>query len=752
MQSFIRNLSNEFFSEEEIKKINNSKNVLIQLFCGEFDKIESYVEKLNNYFKNAIIVGASTDGEIKNSEILEKASIAVASIFESTNIKITYVNEENEYESGKKLISNLLEKNTKVIISFCIGLGANSEMFLEGINENLPKDVIVAGGLTGDNSNFSQTFIIYQNKIYKEGAVGISLNSDILKAFNFYNFGWKGIGIEHTITKAKENIVYEIDNLKASKFYGKYLGEKIERNLPKTGIIFPLILKKDNKEIARAMLKKNEDGSLVFAGKINEGEKIKLGIGRCENLSNMMVTFNFPVETFFIYSCMARRKFSPNLVYKEIEPFSKLAPTAGFFTYGEFFTIDNKVLLFNHTMTILGLSEKKEQKLIIIKTKVNEPFLEKEQALWNLIEATAKDYEIVNEKLKEKLEEEKENLKSVEDKYSKLISMMNEGVLIIDKNFQIQRINDAFLKMSQCKDCDRCNKCQIVTKHIDEFLLNFSKEYKKGKKSFETKLLTNQGEKEVLVNVSKIEDKCLITVSDLSELKKKERQLLEQNKLAQMGEMVNMIAHQWRQPINALSAIGIILEMKATMEKLDPKEVAKQAQTIQEISQNMSKIIDDFLKISKNSSKKTNFNIKDVITEVLNLIKSQLDYHNIEYIVNVPDITISSYKSDVLHILLNLITNARDALNEIDKQDKKIFINAYTKDNYLYIEIEDNAGGIDKNIIDRIFEPYFTTKGPQGIGLGLYMSKRMAKERLNGDIFVKNTDKGAKFILKIPLN
>ena len=241
MQNFIINLKEGFFTDDIIKKIQNSKNVLIQIFCGEIDKLEKYVEKLNNTFNNAVIIGSTTDGEIKNEEILENSSIAIASIFKNTTLKIAYENKENEYETGKALLKDIIQPNTKAIISFCKGLGSDSELFLKGMNENLPKNVIIAGGLAGDNAKFIKTFIVYNNKIYEDGAVGVSLNSDTLKVQNFYNFGWKGLGREHTITKAKSNVIYEIDNIPAIKFYGKYLGKDIENRLPRTGIIFPLI-------------------------------------------------------------------------------------------------------------------------------------------------------------------------------------------------------------------------------------------------------------------------------------------------------------------------------------------------------------------------------------------------------------------------------------------------------------------------------------------------------------------------------
>ena len=737
MESFLVNLKERFFSNEEIKKIKNSKNVLIQLFCGDIENLQKYVKDLS-IFDNACVIGTTTDGEIKNQEVLTHSAVAMVSIFENTSLKIAYANEENEYETGKKLIKDLLEDNTKAIISFCKGLGLNSELFLKGVNEKLKKGIIFSGGLSGDNANFVNTYVVFKDKIYDKGAVGVSLNSDSLRVENFYNFGWRGIGIEHIVTKAKGNIVYEIDNMPITKFYGRYLGKEVEDKLPKTGIIFPLMVKRGNEEVARAVVKRNEDDSLVFAGEIKEGEKVKIGVGQGELITNIKANFDFTPESFYIYSCMARRRFIPELISKEIEPFAAVAPSGGFFTYGEFFTID-KALFFNQTMTVLALSEKKSNPIFIDINEEDEQ-AESKRALLNLIEATTKDYERVNSILKEELINESMYIKKIEKKYSKLISMMSEGVLLLDKDFRIIKANKAFFDMIGYKG--------KLDKKIDDYIMEFTKNFKSGKNSFETKLFNK---KEVLVNVSKIDGSYLITISDLSEVKAQERRLLEQSKLAQMGEMINMIAHQWRQPINTLSVIGIELEMKSSLNILDVKEIETQAKSIQKIVQDMSKIIDDFLNFGKNSGKKIEFTIKEVINDVLSIIKAQLITHNINTIIDIQDnIVLHTYKSDVMHILLNLISNALYVLDDRKENDKKIWIKSYKKGNYVYIEVEDNAGGIDEKIIDRIFEPYFTTKGKKGTGLGLYMSKRFAN-RLNGDLWVENSQNGAKFTLKIPI-
>ena len=737
MRSFLVNLKERSFTPKEIEEIKNSKSVLIQLFCGDIDNLKRYVDELR-VFKNAYIIGSTTDGEIENSKVLVNSCVVIVSIFENTSLKTAYVNENNEYQTGKKLIKELLEDNTKAIISFCKGLGFNAESFLKGVSEVLPEGILFGGGLAGDNANFVTTYIVFQDKIYDKGAVGVSLNSDILKVENFYNFGWKGIGIEHTITKSKRNVVYEIDNMPITKFYSKYLGKEIEKQLPKTGIIYPLMIESDGKEIARAVVKKNDDGSLVFAGEIKEGERVKIGIGKGELITNLKAKFSFTPESFYIYSCMARRRFAQELISKEIAPFANIAPTGGFFTYGEFFTF-NKPIFFNQTMTVLALSEK-DSKEVLLEVDRRDDDLDNKKALLNLIEATAKDYEKVNNLLKFELINESKYLKLIEEKYLKLISMMNEGVLILDENFEIIKFNRAFLEM--------LNSSIEVGGKVDKYLIDFSKNFNSGKKSFETKLFNN---KEVLVNISKIDGSYLVTVSDLSEIKEKDRQLFEQSKLAQMGEMINMIAHQWRQPINTLSVIGIELEMKSSLNILTNEEIEHQAKEIQNIVQDMSKIIDDFLSFGKNGEKIVEFSIKEVIGDVLRLIGPQLVTHNVNLDISIEkDEVLNSYKSDVMHILLNLLSNALYVLDERKQNNKKILIKSYKRDGCICIDIEDNAGGIDEKIIDRIFEPYFTTKGKRGTGLGLYMSKRMAN-RLYGDLEVCNVDDGAKFTLKIPI-
>ena len=238
----------------------------------------------------------------------------------------------------------------------------------------------------------------------------------------------------------------------------------------------------------------------------------------------------------------------------------------------------------------------------------------------------------------------------------------------------------------------------------------------------------------------------------VNELRQKDVLLMNQSKLVALGEMLNMIAHQWRQPLNALSASAIHLELKMEMtDEIEKDEIIEFIQFVQEEVQRLSATIDDFMNFSRPDEKEEEFYFNDVLNEVIKLIKIQLKNHNINIEFDIHNnLKLNTYKKVVEHILLNLISNARDALDESDVEDKKIKI--YTKEGKDFIEVivYDNGKKIPPDVADRIFEPYFTTKEEgKGTGLGLYMSKKLAREKLGGDLYFENREDGVAFILKL---
>ena len=405
----------EDFIEES--SLRNKESLLIQIFSGvlEPDKIQKISSFLLKKLPQAKIIGSTTDGEIFEDKVLTESIIISISSFEKTKIKIAGFEVEDishSYESGLRIADELLENDSKVFILFGDGLNVNGEDFLNGVNE-IAKNVVVAGGLAGDNATFTMTYLFVQDRIIYNGVVGVSLNSKELNIFNSYSFAWEEIGREFVVEKSKKNIVYQIDGITPYELYKKYLGDDIAKKLPSIGIEFPLIITDDkNLKKARAVLAKNNDGSLIFAGNINEGSKVKFGIGNSDvilkdsqNLTKVLARSN--VEGMFIYSCMARRRFLESQANIDVKYFSKIANVSGFFTYGEFFTNNNRFNLLNETLTILALSENKINKDIKIdfdNTIFNQATTL--QALSHLANIASKEFEELNDNLELKIKEE----------------------------------------------------------------------------------------------------------------------------------------------------------------------------------------------------------------------------------------------------------------------------------------------------------------------------------------------------------
>ncbi len=232
----------------------------------------------------------------------------------------------------------------------------------------------------------------------------------------------------------------------------------------------------------------------------------------------------------------------------------------------------------------------------------------------------------------------------------------------------------------------------------------------------------------------------------------KDRTILQQSRLAQMGEMISMIAHQWRQPLAAISATSASLELKASLNRLDNDMVQQKAQNISGFSQHLSHTIDDFRNFFKPDKSKEEITFAKIIESSLKIVQTELESKNIlvqtEYKCKG---TVLVYANELRQVALNLIKNAEDALLEKEIKEPKIIIRCYSDKDKSVLEVLDNAGGIDDTIINNIFDPYFSTKtNKDGTGLGLYMSKTIIEDHCDGEISVGNTVEGALF--KITLN
>ncbi|WP_169753186.1 PAS domain-containing sensor histidine kinase [Campylobacter mucosalis] len=239
-----------------------------------------------------------------------------------------------------------------------------------------------------------------------------------------------------------------------------------------------------------------------------------------------------------------------------------------------------------------------------------------------------------------------------------------------------------------------------------------------------------------------------IVASEIAKNEEKTKMLLVQSRLASMGEMIANIAHQWRQPLNELSLTLFKIKKDASLnQNIDiPYEKSKK------IIQSMSNTIEDFRGFFSDSKDPELFCVADAITNSLVMVKGTLKKEKINLVVeNELKDEIFGFQSQLMQVIINLLNNAKDALIERQIDDRQVVLQTKKDSKNFIIIVKDNAGGIDSKIIDKIFEPYFTTKHSlQGTGIGLYMSKLII-DKFKGSIKVTNVEKGAQFTIELPL-
>jgi diguanylate cyclase (GGDEF)-like protein/PAS domain S-box-containing protein len=397
--------------------ITDQDTLLLQIFTGVLDQkyLEELIDSITALLPNVQIIGTTTAGEILNSTIQSCSTILSFSKFEKTKISVYSVEQkQTSYDTGEELVNSIENiEDAKAVIIFAEGLQTNGELFIKAFHDNAP-DTLIAGALAGDNATFTDTFVFTQNGVQNNGAVCAALFGEELIVNTAYSFGWEKIGQELTITHAHSNTVHTINGVSAVSIYNKYLGSGIGKQLPKTGIEFPLIVERDDYKIARAVMDKNDDGSLIFSGDLKSGEKAYLGYGNVttilherHKLYNELI--QTPIESLFIYSSMSRKKLLQEEKVMENALIAQNAPQCGFFSYGEFYHCNKEKdychnHLFNQTMTLLTLSESTQISADFTTQKPHEEntkTIRSIQALTHLINTTTNELNQSKNKMKE---------------------------------------------------------------------------------------------------------------------------------------------------------------------------------------------------------------------------------------------------------------------------------------------------------------------------------------------------------------
>ncbi len=245
-----------------------------------------------------------------------------------------------------------------------------------------------------------------------------------------------------------------------------------------------------------------------------------------------------------------------------------------------------------------------------------------------------------------------------------------------------------------------------------------------------------------------------------SKLLEKENLLIQQSKMATMGEMIGNIAHQWKQPLSLISTSNGMIKLNKEYENFSEQQLVEAIENIDNSVKNLSETIDDFRNFFNPNKSLSHFKIEQSFEKTFKLINSQFKNNNIEIIEDIEDIDLYSYENELLQVLINIIKNAKEQLEKIDDKIKVLQISAKKQDNELIIKLIDNGGGIIGKNLNKVFDNHFTTKQEEGgSGIGLYMSKQIVENSLKGNISAYNTEfeyknntfKGACFQINLPL-
>lgn len=232
----------------------------------------------------------------------------------------------------------------------------------------------------------------------------------------------------------------------------------------------------------------------------------------------------------------------------------------------------------------------------------------------------------------------------------------------------------------------------------------------------------------------------------------KDKLMFQQAKMASMGEMLSNISHQWRQPLMEISSLFLPIEAKMQMNMpLDQKELQESISKLNEITKYMSNTIDDFRNFFSKDKEKIHFELLEQINSTVNIISGSLKAHDIKLnIIIQKNPTMLGYKNEYSQVLINIINNAKDVLIERKIKNPQIKIMISAKDDEIITLVEDNAGGIKILPIEKIFDPFFTSDKPTGSGIGLFMSKLIIENNMNGELSVENKNEGALFTIRLP--
>ncbi len=646
------------------KELNLASNIFVMCYSGIDDQVinQEILNCIKTLLPQACIMGSTTDGEIFETEVMVHSFVLSLTTFESTTLAIELFSAEHDsFQAGQMIAKEGVKLGAKVAIIVADGIVTNGDFLMDGVNSIAPS-LVVAGGLAGDNGRYEESFIFCDTQIKSKAIVVGYLISNTLEVYHTKSFNWAPMGPKFKVTRADKNCIYTVDNISVLELYRKYLGSALAQKLPQGGIEFPFVFYKEGHLIGRAPIRLNGDGSVVFAGNISEGEIIQFGFGDIDAIladarEIIADLAEFGPEKVMVFSCMTRKNFLGEDANNEFEGLSSIAPTTGFFTYGEFFhDSDHKCnFLLNETMTVLGLKEVTQSSK---STRQHSTDLSKKKSIST-------------------------------HRYSETF--------------------DALLHIGRQTALELGALNSTLNDKIDEAV------------------------KRYLAS---------------------EELIIIQARSAIIGEMLSMIAHQWRQPLSIIGMVISKMRIVALSAKKQDEEFLTDIGVVDRNINYLSDTIEDFKNFFKPEVKKEWHTASMICEQLQSLADPILKMYKIDLEIKLKDDKkFFIYGSELVQVLLSIVSNSKDAILEHQSENGKIIIVCeykVLKEMYRF-SIFDNGGSIAPNIIKAMFEPYVSSKGITGTGLGLYMSKTIIEKHFKGTIRGENIDKGACITIDFPI-
>ena len=343
-----------------------------------------------------------------------------------------------------------------------------------------------------------------------------------------------------------------------------------------------------------------------------------------------------------------------------------------------------------------------------------------------------------SKKYQDDLVEQKKELETI-------FELSRDGLSIIDFETKFLKVNSSYTKITKLSKDELLNTSFIEISYEQEKIKELISEVIKSGyiDNIETLFFDkDNNQSNITISMSLLPDKknIMIIVNDITKYKLFE----QQNKLASMGEMIGNIAHQWRQPLSVISTISSGIKINEEFGIDNSENLSQNMTKIIEQTSYLSQTIDDFRTFLKDNKKKEKVSIKELLNKTLNIVNASLKNNYIQVIKDLDyDIDILGFKNELSQSFINIINNSKDAIieNNIPEEDRYIFISTKKIDDGIMIEIKDSGNGIPENIINRIFEPYFTTKHQsKGTGIGLSMAYQIITKNHDGNITVLNVE------------